>query len=697
MVGSFDLGGDMAFGPIDAGSSGTDPYRRMAQLEKYYADQQKRQRAQHQDELDRLSTGYQNQRAQDVEETERTIHQIRQTNEEVRAQHRDRDLEDRVHLRDTYNRQIQDTRQTAQDELSEQMGKIQKDTDDQQQSLLHRRSRELEQSDQVHRQSREAAAEQYRRMAEQQRSHASEHLAETRQAQRDQLRQIQERSEESARIPTVSAEQYRHDTEALEQSAQAQAERRRNSAERQQEDALDRRDGIRQAQQEDQQAIRAQLRTEAADRLQNQQLSTRTEQAELQRHEQARALESDRNERTHQGELLRLQDQADREVAHLKAAQSRQQNQLSSRVQDLAQSQKGATQELLRQRTVETDTELARQRRSFEENLRHQNQAHDQNLARAQAQLNDAHNQGALERAIALEQQKSTARADAFATRQVEQGRINELEEQLIRQKSDTSVAEINPEAAAKIRAATLKTYQDLMDLEVERNKTRQTRLQEKFNEDYRLQSSQIARQEQEVARAQYAQLQEERERFLRQLDTMGFEDEQRTAAAEGQLRKISQTLKQSKIQALADQEFAYRNNLELQQERSNQLLNDEREEHHLETQKLQREANLRLSEQARQYEKQLADVRAQAQAEYADLKSLSAQERDQLERRTRTDLEAQSKAFERRITELTAQHQERERVAAENHDDEIARIRRNYEYSSHAPSQDRSHPGPRN
>ena len=287
-----------------------------------------------------------------------------------------------------------------------------------------------------------------------------------------------------------------------------------------------------------------------------------------------------------------------------------------------------------------------------------------------------------LERQAALENQARTYQEAIENIQQNNGNTVANLQKELNKQQTSMD-AHIPDQLAEAIKAPIHKEYEKKLSAEAERNQKNADSMQRRYIEQYQRAIENFATKEAKIHHKNNVDQATELSRYFDSIQEMEYQTKNRLAEQgfaqdrkeESLFRQFGNALERQKqdydqVLSNAQDDFAARI-LSLRQE----LETDAKTQH--------RALNARQNELIRDYEKKLADQKAESDFQVENLKAQAQLDLRNLERKSKQELEAQAKGYEQRLTQAEAQSKERERYMTQNYQEELEKTKRSYEFIS--------------
>jgi hypothetical protein len=287
------------------------------------------------------------------------------------------------------------------------------------------------------------------------------------------------------------------------------------------------------------------------------------------------------------------------------------------------------------------------------------------------------------DREKALEFQAKSYQDTIANNRKSEKTNIEELQKALHRSKTTTSSNDISPAAAEAVRKPIVEDYQKRHEQEVERSQQAMESMQRKYLDQYKQTIEDHQEKETQMHQRNNTERTINQNRYLDSIHELDEQAKVRLKEKDAYTERAKEHLYRQFGNALERQKRDYEHIFASTNLDHEARLSSLRQEMEINAKVSQRALNARQNELIRDYEKKLSDQKIEYDFIIDELKSQAQLDVRNLERKSRQELETQSKMYEQKLAQTEAQNKERERYIAQNNQDEMDRMRRSYELLS--------------
>ncbi len=281
------------------------------------------------------------------------------------------------------------------------------------------------------------------------------------------------------------------------------------------------------------------------------------------------------------------------------------------------------------------------------------------------------------QRDAALQRQAKAYQETMANTRESDRFEIETLQRHVQRQNTTTDTSEISPAAEEAVRRSLAGQYQKTFDAESQRHhgtvESMKREYTQRLNDEIRSSADRETRLQQEQA----MERQRSRTELLFTVEELEASRHETLRNQDNAHLRSTETLERSHAQTLEKLRRQYEEILTTTRNDASAKLQAYRQEVEFNSKMAQRAFSARQNELIREYEKKLADQRAEHEAAFDDMKSAADRKLRDAERQHRTALEEQAKQYEQRLAQLEQQHEERERMMTQNYQDQLERMKR--------------------
>jgi hypothetical protein len=321
-----------------------------------------------------------------------------------------------------------------------------------------------------------------------------------------------------------------------------------------------------------------------------------------------------------------------------------------------------------------TKTEL---QRTFMDDRQQLDLRNQRDREQAQKSMERQGHEMAAARNAALEKQAGNYQEVLERQRANDGQKIKALEKELHRATTSQDVNVISPAAEAAVRNVALAEHQKTMNEELKRNRRSEDSIQQSYAKRLSDVVEDTSADKTNIIAQRTAEDHQNRMAYLDSLRDSEFRAKE--AARSQNLDHDRETEHLTRV---------YSNMLERQRREQNvvftQSRNDAsaktanlRQEHDFEKKMAMRSFSARQNELIREYEKKLADQEVEHRNQIDDVKQQMQLALREAERRSRQTLEEQQRAADQRVAQIEYQHKDRERLVAQNYQDELDKVKR--------------------
>ncbi len=274
------------------------------------------------------------------------------------------------------------------------------------------------------------------------------------------------------------------------------------------------------------------------------------------------------------------------------------------------------------------------------------------------------------------------AQAKAFndtiqRNRESEEDKVKLLENQLNYKTSSGDASVISPAAEANLRKIYVNEYQKTADAEHASNRNALDSLQKEYSNRLYDVTTESSARENSINQRSAAELHHERSELLQHLQDMENMKQSTLNNQESDHRREVDNLNRNYSVLLDRQKKQYEEILDTTKNQLNAKMQEMRLDSDFNFRMAQREYASRQNEVSRDLEKKIMDQKLDYEAVLQDVKEESSRSLRDQERSHRLAMEEQVKLYEQKLTQQEMQLKERERVSAQNHEDELDKMRR--------------------
>lgn len=256
---------------------------------------------------------------------------------------------------------------------------------------------------------------------------------------------------------------------------------------------------------------------------------------------------------------------------------------------------------------------------------------------------------------------------------------LDRLKGELQHTRTSDSVEGMSPAAEEKLRNLLRKEHGKQLEVETEKNKENLHITRNRMR-DHMLESQGKAEaKETRLRRDHTVERDRDRQTYHDQVEDLEFSKTRSLSRQDAQHLKMSdeQLRTHGRSQELLRRQ--YDELLDLTRDDARDQLSAQKKEFEFQAKMDQRSFSVRQNELIREYEKKLADQRAQFDIQIDDARSENQRLTRDGERQLKKTLEEQENSHQRRLAQIEQQHQERERILKENYEDQLEKMRRSH------------------
>jgi hypothetical protein len=277
----------------------------------------------------------------------------------------------------------------------------------------------------------------------------------------------------------------------------------------------------------------------------------------------------------------------------------------------------------------------------------------------------------------ALATQAATYQETIANQRQSQQAQIQNLERVLNNKNSTSDAGEISAGAEQTVRAAVSKQYDKTFQAEADRN----SREREHLGENYRSNLGDAIRDKQQNTTALNRQNVKEqtvmRNEFVQHVSDVEENKRQMLNLASDANLKMSETTSRNNGRQLNEMRRHYEDLLATQADEHGKQSENLRSQSEFEKRAMRRDFQTQSSDMIRSYQKQIADQKVASDEENRDLKAKLDTKTRESDKHLAQALAEQARGYDHRMAELEAQSKDRERLTAQQHEDELDRVKK--------------------
>jgi hypothetical protein len=278
---------------------------------------------------------------------------------------------------------------------------------------------------------------------------------------------------------------------------------------------------------------------------------------------------------------------------------------------------------------------------------------------------------------IALEKQASTYQNTLSKQREAQGSQIKNLERVLNNKNSTDDPGEISAAAEEAVRTSAMKHFDKTFQAEAERNARDREHLAQNYQarlsdaiEDKRSQATTLNRQnmkEQTSMRNEFVQHVEDVEENKRQMLNLAADANS----------KMSDTTQRNMERGMNEMRRHYEDLIATRDEAAATRFEELRNQSEFEKRTMRREFQANTADLIRKYQKDMAEQAATAQDENHELKGKLDRVTRENDKRLMQALADQARANDQRMAEVVAQAKDRERLASQQHEDELEKVKK--------------------
>jgi hypothetical protein len=264
--------------------------------------------------------------------------------------------------------------------------------------------------------------------------------------------------------------------------------------------------------------------------------------------------------------------------------------------------------------------------------------------------------------------------------RKRDQATIKDLEGNLQKDRTSADVNLVSPQAETALRNTISKGFEKTLISERERNQEITKDLYQHDNEnliDAKEEfQSQITRANKEFNRAQAS----DRKEYYGSLLDAEMETQNRLHEKDAQSDRQTEAIHRHYSRLLEKQKRGYDNAFDSTRLVAQNKINDVRQEAELNLRLAHKEFVTKTNLMVKDYEKKMSEQKDNYEAKLDDMKTTNAMDLHNMEIKNKIELDSQAKNYETKIAQFQVQSKERERIVAQNFQDELDRTRHAYD-----------------
>jgi hypothetical protein len=309
---------------------------------------------------------------------------------------------------------------------------------------------------------------------------------------------------------------------------------------------------------------------------------------------------------------------------------------------------------------------------------------HDQSELRArknreysQRQLENRMAEADEDRDHALQAQGDAWKQSYENMSQADSEKIARLEASLQEARTSEDVNQISPAAEEAVRRQMAREMDNTNTADQKRRSDENEALRRGFNDRYNQLLSDKQRNETRMAQDRALQQHQDQAAYIDSVTELSNDRDETIRSKEANHQRATDTLTHDHARALEQQRRDYEDVIKDLKDDANSRMAATRQDNEFNAKMTQKAFSARQNELIREYEKKLADQKAEYESQLGDVKTELANTQREFDRRTRQSLDQQSKGYEQRIAQMEQANKERERLVSENYQDELEKVKR--------------------
>jgi hypothetical protein len=255
--------------------------------------------------------------------------------------------------------------------------------------------------------------------------------------------------------------------------------------------------------------------------------------------------------------------------------------------------------------------------------------------------------------------------------------KIKHLESNLQEARTSDDVSKISPAAEERVRNLTSQEYEKVMKADDDRRDAEISSLRRNFQDSYNTLLDDKRTIETRLNQDRALEQHTEQTTYLDSVAELADDRDRSLRHKEADNQRAFDSLTRDHARLLERQRREYEDIIYNLKNDANTRLASTRQENEFNSKMAQKAFSVRQNELIREYEKKLADQRAEYETQVGELKSQMAVALREAERRSKTSIEEVSKGYEQRMTQMEFQQKERERLISQNYSDELDKVKR--------------------
>jgi hypothetical protein len=401
------------------------------------------------------------------------------------------------------------------------------------------------------------------------------------------------------------------------------------------------------------------------------------------RHRQELKDSAEREEKISKAEIRRLQESLEAAASSLKRSDEEKDKIRDDVIMNHLQTKDDPAAKLIAEYTQENYTKTKQLDDAYNRNLddlnqriKNQDRQHIDQLETLGRSKDEA-----LKSAIDLKAQDYKNALDHQT--QVSNAKINELQRTVEKKSNPNDLFELPPGVETKIRKGVIEQYEKNLANEAEKNKVNQDKLREHLESNFR--ENMDAQADKQMRFFNQTELDNTQQRIQFNESMNSWQEDALTKNRdqenlhEHELNKLTRKF----THALDRQQREYENIMENMKTRNESKIIELRLNEDNQLKSALKAISESRNQVTKEYERKLADERDEHEFAIEDLKTQYKAQVFDVERRSRQDIETQAKTFEQKIAQLDEKNKEHERYLEQNYNEQLDKMRRNYELSN--------------
>lgn len=279
-------------------------------------------------------------------------------------------------------------------------------------------------------------------------------------------------------------------------------------------------------------------------------------------------------------------------------------------------------------------------------------------------------------------QEVMTQQAQAFQETEGQHQAENNLEvsrlQHSLQEKSTTGdTSQISPAAESNLRKQVAREYGKVQQADQDRNEKKFEKLNTEYRDRFQDLSEHTKSKETQTNRTIASERNQDRNEFVTHLTETEEGKNMVLRSQEQQHDRETDLMNRNYSRLLARKSQEHDDALSVTRDDAANRIAEVRQEADFNSKMAQRSFSVRQNELIREYEKKLADQKADYDGRLDDVKTQAQGNTRDVEKKLKNELDAQTRASDQRLTQLDAQYKERERYLTQNFQEEIEKVKR--------------------